>query len=112
MVNTALVDMRAGVRFRLARTLIEKMVGLIRTDVCPDGEVLLLFPCGSIHTFGMKEAIDVAFIDAQGYVLKAVNALPPRRFSACFSAAAVLERRCGEAAYWFECGDHIELMVN
>jgi len=103
--------MREGLRFRLASTLIERMVGLLRNDVCTDGEVLVLLSCRSLHTFGMKEDIDVAFIDAQGYVVKTVRALPPGRFYSCRHARAALERRGKASLPWFESGDKVRLTV-
>jgi uncharacterized membrane protein (UPF0127 family) len=47
-----------------------------------DGEQgLLLTPGGSVHSFGMPCAIDVAFLDGNWRVLKLVSALPPARWA-------------------------------
>ncbi len=52
----------------------------------------LLFPrCRSIHTFGMRFALDVFFLDAEGRVLRAELAVPPGRVLICRAADAVLE---------------------
>ena len=40
---------------------------------------LLLSPCGSIHTFGMRMPIDVCFLDSDQKVLKAFSRVGPRR---------------------------------
>jgi uncharacterized membrane protein (UPF0127 family) len=69
------------------------MLGLLKKDVCVHGEVLMIVPCKSIHSFGMREPIDVAFVDKGGCVLKVVTGLPPGRTSSCKHAACVLERR-------------------
>lgn len=109
--GAAMVGMDRVVRFRFACTLFRRMIGLLDRSVCANGEVLVLLPCRSIHTFGMKEVIDVAFIDAQGHVVKVVNALAPRRFCACPAAVGVLERRGGGDLPWFESGDVVGLML-
>ena len=42
---------------------------------------LLLNPGGSVHTFGMPCAIDVAFLDGDWRTLKLVSALAPARWA-------------------------------
>jgi uncharacterized protein len=56
-----------------------RLVGLLGRAALREGEGLLLVPCSSIHTLGMRFAIDVLFLDGQGEVLRAVEALPPWR---------------------------------
>ena len=48
----------------------------------------------SIHTFGMREAILVAFLDRHHRVLR-VETVPPRRVVACLRARHVLETAAG-----------------
>ena len=67
-----------------------------------------LAPCGSIHTFLMKEAIDVAFISREGVVLRSERALVPRRLRSCRGAALVLERPASDAP-WPEAGDELTM---
>lgn len=67
-----------------------------------------LAPCGSIHTFFMKEAIDVAFVSREGVVLRSERALAPRRLCSCRGAALVLERPAADAP-WPEVGDELEM---
>lgn len=86
------------------------MVGLLNKDQCTEGEILILLPCKSIHTFGMKERIDVAFLDKHGRVLKAIRALPPRRLSSCDLAVCVLERRWAPDSSWFEENETVRLL--
>jgi uncharacterized membrane protein (UPF0127 family) len=64
-----------------------------------------------VHSFGMREAIDVAFIDRQGHVLKVVRALPPRRILSCGRAIATLERRAEQGTPWFRPGETVGLAV-
>ena len=39
----------------------------------------MLAPCNDVHTFGMAELIDIAFLDEQGRVLESYRAVGPRR---------------------------------
>jgi hypothetical protein len=61
-------------------------------------DVLLIPRCRSVHTFGMRFSIDVAFLDADGRVLRVARDVPPRRVVSCRGAAGVLEAPAGEDA--------------
>lgn len=53
---------------------------------------LLIAPCRSIHTVGMLFVIDVAFLDAEGLVLRVVRRVRPfRALTGPPGTAAVLE---------------------
>ncbi|MDR2105944.1 MAG: DUF192 domain-containing protein [Coriobacteriales bacterium] len=95
--------------FELAFSLWARMKGLLDPAVCAKGEILALIPCKSIHSLGMREAIDVAFIDRRGRVLRAEQGLPPRRFLACKGAACVLERRSRADEPWLKRGQAVGL---
>ena len=59
----------------------------------PNGRQALLIPsCSSVHTFGMRFALDIAFLDPDGAVLRQLPGVPPRRIVRCPGADAVLER--------------------
>src|SRR4051794_18356881 len=56
--------------------------------------VALWFPrCRSVHTFGMRFALDLVWLDAAGAVVRVDLAVPPRRVRACRRARSVVERR-------------------
>ena len=79
-----------------ASSFLQRLVGLLGRASLPVGEGLLIEPCGSIHTFFMRMAIDVAFLDADGVVLRQVGALPPwRAASGPRRARSVLELPAG-----------------
>lgn len=78
-----LVPVATGFR---ARTL-----GLTLLDRSDAGPGLLIPRCSAVHTFGMRFALDLYFLDAAGAVLAVRRAVPPRRFAGCRAAAAVLE---------------------
>src|SRR5690606_14418959 len=70
-----------------------RLLGLAWLDELPADCGLLIPGCRSIHTFGMRFALDVDFLDAGGRLLRRVEAVPPRRLVWCRGAAAALERR-------------------
>jgi uncharacterized membrane protein (UPF0127 family) len=82
--------------------------GLIGRDGI-DG-VMVLRPCRNVHTFGMRFAIDVAFCDRDGVVLR-TSTVRPRRISAIVPRAAMaLEAEAGALARWnVQVGDRLEL---
>jgi len=92
---------------RIAATTIARLRGLLGTK--PSNETLLLVACHSIHTFGMSYALDIAFIDKQGYVLSAHRNVGPRRLLRERHALAVLERAAYPDKSWFYPGQRIEL---
>jgi uncharacterized membrane protein (UPF0127 family) len=59
---------------------------------------LLLAPCRSIHTVGMRFALDLLWLDAAGHVVRFDADVAPRRLRTCPRARAVIETRagCGE----------------
>jgi uncharacterized protein len=70
-----------------------RLLGLAWLDDLPDDCGLLIPRCRSIHTFGMRFALDVTFLDAAGQAIHHERGMPPRRVLWCRGAAAVLERR-------------------
>ena len=72
--------------------------------------IMVLRPCRNVHTFGMRFAIDVAFCDRDGVVLRTTT-LSPRRISpVVLRAAMVLESEAGALARWnVVVGDRLEL---
>jgi uncharacterized membrane protein (UPF0127 family) len=83
-------------RIAHARTFGARLGGLLARPPLRDDEALYLAPCASVHTFFMRYAIDVAFVDRAGRVLKVVT-LAPWRAAGCVGAHAALELRAGQA---------------
>lgn len=80
-------------RIQVASTWLTRARGLLGSrDRVAAGKTLLIVPCRSIHTFGMREHIDVAFVDAQGLVRRSYINLAPNRLLVCRDARMVLER--------------------
>jgi uncharacterized membrane protein (UPF0127 family) len=81
-----------GVSYPVATTFGARLLGLALLDRRAAGPGLLLPACSSIHTFGMRFALDVTFLDRDGRVLLERMSVPPLRMLRHPGAAAVLER--------------------
>ena len=66
-------------RVQRAERVLDRMRGLLGRTALGDGEALAIAPCGSIHTFFMKFAIDAVFLDRRGRVVRALTGLRPWR---------------------------------
>ncbi|HKR99709.1 MAG TPA: DUF192 domain-containing protein [Candidatus Dormibacteraeota bacterium] len=83
----------------IADTVWRRFIGLMGRAELPQGHGLLIRPCSSIHMFFMRFAIDVAFIDDEGRVLRAYHGIKPWRLSrVVFGAKAALELPAGTLA--------------
>jgi uncharacterized membrane protein (UPF0127 family) len=80
------------------RTFRARLFGLAAMSPAdlPSGHALLLRPCASVHTFGMRFPIDVAFADSAGTVLRVIRGVPSRRVRRCPNAVVALEAHAGE----------------
>jgi len=68
-----------------------RLLGLSRLDREETGGGLLIPRCSSVHTFGMRFALDLYFLDGEGRVILIRRDIAPRRFASCRRASAVLE---------------------
>ncbi|MEA5048981.1 MAG: DUF192 domain-containing protein [Eubacteriales bacterium] len=77
-----------------------------------EGGGLLLSPCGCIHTFGMRYAIDAVYLDRSGRVLRVDEALPKgRAWPGQKGAKRVLELPSGSAKrFSIQPGDLLEVV--
>jgi uncharacterized membrane protein (UPF0127 family) len=88
----------------VARTRRARLLGLALRRRPPPGRALLLPRCRSVHTFGMRFALDLVWLDRRGNVLAIDHGVPPRKIRTRRTAAAVIEAPAGEgqraAAAW------------
>ena|SRR5438477_10565406 len=80
-----------GRRVRLATTRRARLLGLALLGRERAGGGLLIPSCRSVHTFGMRFPIDLAFLDRRGRVVSRRLGVPPRRLVSERRAVAVLE---------------------
>ena len=79
----------------VADTSAKRRTGLLRHSSLEPGSGLWIAPCESVHSFGMKFAIDLVYIDRKKKVRKVRKEMVPRRLSACLTAHSVLELPVG-----------------
>jgi uncharacterized membrane protein (UPF0127 family) len=82
-----------------ADTAASRTQGLLGRDGLAPGHGLILDPCRLIHTFFMRFAIDVVFVDRHQRVTRVARDVPPFRFAwGGWSARATLELPAGTLA--------------
>ncbi len=83
--------------------------GLLKHDSLPAGQGLWIVPTQGVHTFFMKFAIDVLYLNKSKRVLKIRPSMGKSRLSVCLSAHSVLELPAGVAAQSLTAvGDQLE----
>ncbi len=72
--------------------------GLAHLDAeeLPPGHALLFERCRSVHTIGMRFALDLVWLDRAGAVLRVDRAVGPWRVRTCRPARSVVEAAAGE----------------
>ncbi len=93
-----LIHVRTGreiARLEVARTPFQRMRGLLGRSGLPPGRGMLIEPCGSIHTFFMKFALDVIFLDSDCEVRRVVRDLGAWRLASSPGARQVVELAAG-----------------
>ena len=66
-------------RATIAQTWPARLVGLLGCDTLPAGEALIFPSCRSIHTWGMRFAIDAIFVDRRWRVVSLRSGVRPWR---------------------------------
>lgn len=85
-------------RARAALSLGQRLKGLLGSRGLGLGEGLWISPCRQVHTFFMRYAIDVVFLDRAQRVVGVCRHLPPWRFSPWrWGASSALELGAGAA---------------
>jgi uncharacterized membrane protein (UPF0127 family) len=80
-----------GLDLPVASTLRSRLLGLALLRRERAGAGLLIPRCRSVHTFGMRFALDLIFLDAERRVLELRREVPPNRVVRCRGAESVLE---------------------
>jgi uncharacterized protein len=82
----------------VAVTLLSRLLGLALLRAERAGEGLLIPRCRSVHTFGMRFAIHVVFLDRTLAPVSVRGAVPPNRVVREPGATAVVELPCPRSA--------------
>jgi len=102
----------------VADTRASRRQGLLGRDSLAEGEALMLLPCSAIHTFFMRFAIDVIFVDRDNRVVRTMSRMRPWRIAITWRAHSVIElpagwldtlARRGAAGHAVNVGDQVYL---
>jgi uncharacterized membrane protein (UPF0127 family) len=74
-----------------ATTVRARLLGLAGLRSLAPGHALWLPRTRSVHTFGMRFALDLVWLDGVGNVVRIDRAVPPGRVRSCRAARSVLE---------------------
>lgn len=96
-----------GLPVRMLETFRDKALGLLRSG--KHSPAAALMRCSSVHTFGMKYPLDLAFIDRDGHVLRICQNVKPGDIRSKFGSWAVLERPASRRT-WLRQGQRVWLM--
>ncbi len=70
--------------------------GLAHLDALPSGHAMLLPGCRSVHTIGMRFALDLLWLDRTGALVRLDRDVRARRLRTCMRARSVVEAPAGE----------------
>ncbi len=97
----------------MATTRRQRRTGLLGRASLDPASAMLITPCLSVHTVGMRFPIDVVFIDRAGRAVHLVHALQPWRMAASLRGRAVIELAAGRlAATGVQLGDRLRLVAD
>jgi uncharacterized membrane protein (UPF0127 family) len=92
------LDLPGGLQLYLADSRRARRQGLARVDAMPPHWGLHLKPCRSVHTFGMRFALDLVWVGRDGRVRRVDEGVAPGRVVTCLRARSVVEARAGSGA--------------
>jgi uncharacterized membrane protein (UPF0127 family) len=81
-----------------ANGFLARAQGLLGGAPLASNEALWIRPCNSVHTLGMRYAIDVVFLDRWQRVIAVRQALKPLRLAGVRRAHSTVELKAGTAA--------------
>jgi uncharacterized membrane protein (UPF0127 family) len=87
-----------------AKTRKARRRGLSRLDALPTDHALLIPACFSVHTFGMRFALDLIWLGKGGAVVRVDRAVPRGRMLLCARARSVVETVAGTADAFVSAG--------
>lgn len=113
-MNYKLVNLTKGntvlEKLEIADSFKARLKGLLGRDDLEREEGLIIKPCNSVHTIGMKIPIDVAFVDSENEIIHIIDSMFPGKLSPIIKKSKyVIEVNAGVfKAKGLEIGDKIE----
>jgi uncharacterized membrane protein (UPF0127 family) len=90
-------ELRDGLVVIEAQTHKSRRKGLARLDALDPNRALHIPGTPSVHTFGMRFALDLIWLAKDGSVVRVDRDVPRGRMRICFGARSVIETVAGQA---------------
>jgi uncharacterized membrane protein (UPF0127 family) len=95
---------------KIAKTLVDRTIGLMFVKEMKGFDALLLDPCNSVHNFFVRFPIDLIFLDDELKIVKLKKCFKPWRMTGIyFKARKVLELPNGTITSDISEGDYLEV---
>ena len=98
------IELDDGLTVHIAAGPFARLRGLAALDDLPGEHGLLLPRTRSVHTFGMRFALDLVWLARDGSVVAVEGSIGPRRHAMVRSARSVVEVRAGWGPRFVEAG--------
>ncbi|MFW8566489.1 DUF192 domain-containing protein [Orrella sp. 11846] len=91
--NNASVEASSSEPLQLKQTARwwDRLIGLLQHDGLDPNQALWIKPCCIVHTFGMRFALSLHFLDRQGQIVHSEPNVVPNQIRWCFKAHSVVE---------------------
>ena len=100
-------------QMKVASSFFDRLVGLMFSSSMKGFDSLLITKCNSIHTFFMRYAIDVVFLNSKYEVVRTYYNIKPWRMTRLvFGATQVLEMKAGNLPDDMKIGDRLDICIS
>jgi uncharacterized membrane protein (UPF0127 family) len=99
-----ITDYAGGLTVIEARTHKSRRRGLSKLGTLPATHALHIPQTPSVHTFGMRFALDLIWLDKTGTTVRVDRDVPARRMRFCPQARSVIETVAGQADAFLNAG--------
>ena len=94
----------------LADSYFTRLKGLLGKSSLKDDEGLIIKPCNSVHTIGMKFSIDIAFVDKNNVIIHIIKDMVPGKLSSIVKKSSyVIESKGGLFEGKVNIGDRVDI---
>ncbi|ATH09242.1 hypothetical protein BIY24_15215 [Halobacteriovorax marinus] len=98
-------------KLKVADSFLSRLIGLMFKKEMDGFDALLIKQCNSIHTFFMRYALDIIFLDKDLRVVKVIENMKPWRATLMyFKATQVLELKSGTLKNRIKKDDQLEVV--
>jgi len=89
----------------------ERLLGVYRIGTLGTQEGVWLWPCRAVHTLGVRQMLDVVFLDSADHIVRVQPQLPPNRCAWHGRARSVVELAAGFCQRHSDYADQITAQI-